>query len=79
MRRAVAVKEIRINPEEGLPFTAIREGKRYCHQVLSLLLVKYSFCLLLRSLHPTYYHTLKSEIVEYCRKIKYEMIQLPIL
>lgn len=31
MRRAVAVKEIRINPEEGLPFTAIREGKRYSH------------------------------------------------
>lgn len=27
MRRAVAVKEIRINPEEGLPFTAIREGE----------------------------------------------------
>ncbi|VDP98197.1 unnamed protein product [Trichobilharzia regenti] len=26
MRRAVAVKEIRINPEEGLPFTAIREA-----------------------------------------------------
>ncbi|TNN11100.1 Cyclin-dependent kinase 14 [Schistosoma japonicum] len=26
MHRAVAVKEIRINPEEGLPFTAIREA-----------------------------------------------------
>ena len=25
--RVVAVKEIRINQEEGLPFTAIREGK----------------------------------------------------
>lgn len=39
LNRVVALKEIRLQPEEGAPFTAIREGLFYVNFCFHLLII----------------------------------------